>query len=50
MLCRLGNISSNQSAEEIAAIEKEDAEINKLMDQVNREEEITDINEILERN
>lgn len=50
MLSRLGNISSNQSAEEIAAIEKEEKEINNLMDQVNREEEIADINEILEQN
>lgn len=51
MLTRLdGGLASVQSQEEIAIIEAENAEINALMDEVNRLEEAADINAILEQN
>jgi recombination protein RecA len=51
MLTRLdGGLSVVQSQEEIAQIEAENAEINALMDEVNRLEAADDINEILDQN
>lgn len=45
-----GGLSMAQEAEEIAEIEAENAQLNAEMDQVLREEEAADINEILEQN
>ena len=50
LVSKLDHVSSNQSAEEIAIIEAENAKINDEMDQAIREEEAADINEILEQN
>jgi recombination protein RecA len=51
MLTRLGGgLATVQSAEEMAEAEAENAEINALMDEVNRIEAADDINEILEQN
>lgn len=51
MLARLGGgLATVQSAEEMAEAEAENAEINALMDEVNRIEAADDINEILEQN
>ena len=51
MLTRLGGgLSAVQSAEEIAEAEAENAEINAIMDEVNRIEAADDINVILEQN
>lgn len=51
MIARLGgSLATGQSAEEIAEAEAENAEINALMDEVNRLEAADDINEILEQN
>lgn len=45
-----GGLASVQNSEEIAAIEEENAQINALMDEVNRIEAADDINDILEQN
>lgn len=45
-----GGLASVQNSEEIAAIEAENAQINALMDEVNRIEAADDINDILEQN
>lgn len=45
-----GGLASTQSAEEIAEIEAEEAELNAMMDEVNRIEAADDINDILEQN
>lgn len=45
-----GNLYDKLSDEEVAEIEQENAEINQMMDEVNRFEEIEDINQILEGN
>lgn len=51
MLSRLsGGLAISQSAEEMAEAEKENAEINAIMDEVNRLEAADDIEEILEQN
>ena len=51
MLRRLsGGMASVQSAEEIAAIEKENEEINALMDSVTRQEAADEIEEVLNNN
>lgn len=51
MINRLGGgLASMQSAEEMAEAEAENAEINALMDEVNRLEAADDINDILEQN
>ena len=51
MISRLsGGLATVQTAEEIAAVEAENAEINAIMDEVNRIETADDINEILEQN
>lgn len=51
MVSRLGgNLASSQSEEEIESIKAENAEINAIMDEVNRLEAADDINEILEQN
>lgn len=50
MIARLGGLASSQSEEEIAQAEKENAEINAVMDEVNRIETADDINDILEQN
>lgn len=51
MVSRLGgNFASSQSEEEIESIKAENAEINAIMDEVNRLEAADDINEILEQN
>ena len=45
-----GGLASVQNSEEIAEIEEENAQINALMDEVNRIEAADDINDILEQN
>lgn len=51
MILRLGGgLASTQSADEIATIEAENAEINAMMDEINRQEAAEDINEVLEQN
>lgn len=50
LLGKLDHIASAQTADEIAMIEAENAMLNAEMDQVVREEEAADINEILEQN
>ena len=51
MLSKLSNgLASVQNSEEIAVIEAENAQINALMDEVNRLEAADDINDILEQN
>jgi len=51
MISRLsGGLASSQTTEEMAEVEAENAEINALMDEVNRLEAAEDINDILEQN
>lgn len=51
MVSRLGgNLASSQSEEEMESIKAENAEIDAIMDEVNRLEAADDINEILEQN
>lgn len=45
-----GGLALTQTAEEIAEIEAEEAELNAMMDEVNRIEAADDINDILEQN
>lgn len=50
LVSKLDNISSVQSAEEIAAVEAENAKLDAEMEQTEREDEAADINAILEQN
>ena len=45
-----GGLATIQSTEEIAEVEAENAQINAIMDEVNRMEAADDINEVLEQN
>lgn len=45
-----GGLSSTQTAEEIAEVEAEEAELNAMMDEVNRIEAADDIDEVLNQN